>query len=287
VFRGRDVVRDGLLTGEALRSSAWQRLFRGIYADADLPPSFGLRVRGARLLAPPTAVFSGRTAAYLHGATALVELRTPVELSLPAGTQFGPVQGLRIRRVQLADTDLTWLGRFRLTTGLRTALDIARQEPLTESVAALDLLLRRAIVGRGELDEAAERSVARRGARRAQRAVALADPRAESQPESRLRVLMALAGLSAVPQFTVRDVDGNFVARVDLAFPGARIAVEYDGAWHAERGQFAKDRRRLNDLVAAGWTVLHVTAADLREHEALIARLVTLLRARDCGEFVV
>ena len=117
VFRGRDVLRDGLLTRDALRSSAWQRLFRGVYADAELPPSFGLRVRGARLLAPVTAVFSGRTAAYLHGATRLVDLRMPVELSVPAGTQFGPVQD-RFRRVQLPDTDVSQVGRFRLTTGL-------------------------------------------------------------------------------------------------------------------------------------------------------------------------
>lgn len=283
VFRGRDVVRAGLLTSEALRSAAWQRLFRGIYADADLPLSFGLRIRGARLLAPPVAAFSGRTAAYLLGATALVDLATPVEVSVPAGMHFGPVTGLRIRRVPLSDTDLTNLGRFRHTTGLRTALDIACQEPLIEAVPALDLLLGRAIVGRGELAGAAGHVVGRRGARRALQAVALADPRAGSQPESRLRVLLALAGLAAVPQFTVRDAQGNFVARVDLAFPEARIAVEYDGAWHAAPGQFAKDRRRLNQLVAAGWTVVHVTAVDLRNPDGLLTHIRALLARANVG----
>ena len=83
---------------------------------------------------------------------------------------------------------------------------------------------------------------------------------------------------------TVRAANGDFVARVDLAFPDQRVAIEYDGAWHAEPGQFAKDRRRLNALVAAGWTVLHVTAADLPDLDALITRLRTLLAARDSGE---
>jgi hypothetical protein len=41
------------------------------------------------------------------------------------------------------------------------------------------------------------------------------------------------------------------------------VAVEYDGAWHGRPGQLAHDRRRLNALVAVGWTVLHVTAADM------------------------
>jgi very-short-patch-repair endonuclease len=74
------------------------------------------------------------------------------------------------------------------------------------------------------------------------------------------------------------------VARVDLAFPEHRVAVEYDGAWHAERGQFAKDRRRLNRLVAAGWTVLHVTAADMRDPEALVSRIRTMLAAATSGK---
>ena len=284
MFRSRDVLRDGLLTRDALRSSAWRRLFRGVYADAELPESYGVRVRGARLLVPADAVFSGRTAAYLHGAAELADLRTPVEVSVPAATQFGPVQGMRIRRVDLPDVDVTHAGRFALTTGLRTALDIARLELLTDAVPALDVLLAKGIVGHRDLKVAGARLAGGRGAARGRRAVGLADPRAGSQPESRLRVLLALAGLVAVPQVTVRAANGDFVARVDLAFPDQRVAIEYDGAWHAEPGQFAKDRRRLNALVAAGWTVLHVTAADLRNLDVLITRLRTLLAARDSGE---
>jgi G:T-mismatch repair DNA endonuclease (very short patch repair protein) len=169
---------------------------------------------------------------------------------------------------------------------LRTALDIACQEPLMEAVPALDVLLGRAIVGRSELSEAAALLAGRRGGRRAQRAVALADPRAGSQPESRVRVLLTLAGLTPVPQFTVLDAEGGFVARVDLAFPEARIAIEYDGAWHAAPGQFARDRRRLNRLVAAGWTVVHVTAADLRRPDGLLTQVRALLARASVGNTV-
>jgi very-short-patch-repair endonuclease len=82
-----------------------------------------------------------------------------------------------------------------------------------------------------------------------------------------------------VPQFRVFDAEG-FVARVDLAYPELRIAIEYDGLWHAERHAFLDDRRRLNRLVAAGWVVLHVTADDLRRPDVLVARLRTLRAAR-------
>ena len=283
VFRRRDALAAGLLTPSELRSSAWRRLYRGVYVDANVPQTVGVRISGAALLIPASAVFSGRTAAYLHGATALAEVGDPVEVSVPSGVRFGPVGGIRVRQVGLSPEDVDIIGQRRCTSARRTALDIARADPLAEAVVASDVLLARAIVGRSELKEACAQLVGR-GARRAQQAVALADPRAESPPESRLRVLLALAGLAAVPQYNVRDEVGNLLARVDLAFPGCKVAIEYDGAWHAEDGQFAKDRRRLNRLVAAGWVVLHVTAADLRDPDSLMARVRALVRERNFGE---
>ena len=284
VFRKRDVVPHGLLTAEELRSSAWRRLYRGIYSDSSLPDTFGLRIRGARMLIPSSAVFAGRTAAFLHGARALVDPGMPVEVAVSPGVRFGPVTGLRIRQAAMSLHDVDAVAGWRCTTGVRTALDIARWEPLMDAVVALDVLLARSVVSRGELQEAVTALGSRRGARLARKAVDLADHRAESPPESRLRVLLVLAGLVPVPQFTVRDAEGNAVARVDLAFPEYRVAVEYDGAWHAAPGQFAKDRHRLNQLVAAGWTVLHVTAAEMRDPDALIARLRALLAGRTFGE---
>jgi very-short-patch-repair endonuclease len=54
-------------------------------------------------------------------------------------------------------------------------------------------------------------------------------------------------------------------------------SVEYDGAWHAEPGQFARDRERLNRLQAAGWRVVFVTAADLYRPGDLVARIAAAL----------
>jgi very-short-patch-repair endonuclease len=88
---------------------------------------------------------------------------------------------------------------------------------------------------------------------------------------------MMRGGLPApVPQFSVR-INGRFLARVDFACPERKVAVEYDGMWHADAGQFARDRQRLNRLHAAGWRVVFVTAADLRDPARLIAQISTAL----------
>jgi very-short-patch-repair endonuclease len=270
-------VSKGLLTPGSIRSSAWRQLYRGVYADSDVPDTFRLRITGAVLLVPPTAAFSGRAAAYLHGAEELADLTMPVEVTVPTGVRFGPVTGLRVRRADLASADVTTVRRRRCTTGLATAVGIARNETVPASVVALDILLRRGITDRRQLENAVAALGSARGARRAQRATELADPRAESQPESTVRVLLALAGIETVPQFTVRDGAGRFIARVDLALPELRVAIEYDGVWHGAPGQLARDRRRLNDLTAAGWKILFITAADMHDPVALVAKVRAFL----------
>jgi very-short-patch-repair endonuclease len=82
-----------------------------------------------------------------------------------------------------------------------------------------------------------------------------------------------------VAQHRVRDDAGRVLARVDFAWPDRRVAVEYEGRWHGEPQQVARDRARLNRLTAAGWRVVFVTAEDLREPDRLIARLSAVLAA--------
>ncbi|MFU8873743.1 endonuclease domain-containing protein [Micromonospora sp. SL4-19] len=97
------------------------------------------------------------------------------------------------------------------------------------------------------------------------RVASLADAGAESPQESRLRVRLVLAGLPAPVTQYVLERDGRFVARLDLAWPAWKIAVEYDGLWHHDPDQFHRDRQRLNQLVGADWIVLRLTAKRFKE----------------------
>ena len=80
-----------------------------------------------------------------------------------------------------------------------------------------------------------------------------------------------------MPQHEVRD-DGAFVARLDLAWPDRRVAVEYDGAHHRDPRQHSLDLARHNRLRALGWTVLQVDARVLARPQELFRQLAGLLR---------
>ncbi|MCA0145198.1 endonuclease domain-containing protein [Blastococcus sp. LR1] len=276
VFRGSAMVARGHLTPRELRSSAWTRVFRDVYACTSVDLTHGLRARAAATLVVPGAVVSGASAAALWGVD-VADRADDVELTVPPGANVCRVPGIRVRRRELGDGAVVRRSGVCVTSGETTAVDLARHGTLEEAVIRIDRLVRaraasltgvRALAG----------SATGRGCRQARRAAELADGLAESPQETRLRLLLHASVLPRpVAQHVVRDARG-FVARVDFGWPEARVAVEYEGLWHGETPQqVAADRRRLNRLTAAGWTVVFVTAADLHRPAELIARIVAAL----------
>nr|WP_204331571.1 DUF559 domain-containing protein [Geodermatophilus sabuli] len=271
LFRGSRAVAAGTLTRAQLRSSAWARLFPDVYACTSLPVTHLTRTLAVTRVLLPGAVASGRSAAVVWGVD-LVGPEDDVECTLPRGCRAGAAAGVRGNRRELAFDDVTVHRGVPVTTPLRTALDLGRIRPADEAVVALDRFLRAGAVSRADVWAAAV-GMTGRGCREVRAAVSRADGLAESPQETRLRLLLHRSGLPApVAQHVVRDERG-FVARVDFAWPAHRLAVEYEGAWHGERQQVAKDRQRLNRLTAAGWRVVFVTATDLRRPEQLVARI--------------
>lgn len=270
VFRGSVAVAEGAITTRQLRGSSVRRLFRDVYVPAGADVDHRVRCAGAALIAPPDAVISGRSAATLHGVP-LAEARDPVHVVIPEDSRFSSgTRRLAVRRAPVRRDECRPWREIWLATAQRTALDLVLARPLLDGVADLDQCLRAGLVDL----ELLRRDVAQRHDRGivvARQAVELADPRAESPPESRVRVLLVLGGLDPVPQYVVYGTRG-FVARVDLAFPAAKLAVEYDGAWHGDPLRVGPDRERLNRLRAAGWTVIFVTAGMLRDNPGSIVR---------------
>ncbi|MGF1663119.1 MAG: endonuclease domain-containing protein [Kineosporiaceae bacterium] len=280
VFLAAEALADGTLTPRQLRGGSWRRLLRGVYADLRLPVDHGLFCRGAMLVLPPGSVLSGRSAAWLWGGEYAAGPRDPVEACVPLGSGGRNRRGLVLRRVPVRAEHVTARDGLATMTPLRTAFEVGATHPVEVAVPVLDELLRLGVVDSGELPSFAASWAGRPGALRARRAFELADGGAESPPESLLRLALVRRGLSPHTQVRIRDPAGRVVARVDLGFPDERVAIEYDGSYHAEPGQFAQDRKRLNAIQAAGWIVVFVTAADLRDLDAVADKVVGLLARR-------
>ena len=73
------------------------------------------------------------------------------------------------------------------------------------------------------------------------------------------------------------------LARVDFAWPEERLAVEYEGAYHFDGIQIVRDDVRIAALEAAGWRVIRISAADLRDLEALVEKVRAALLLRPAG----
>lgn len=284
VFRGTEAVSHGLLTAHQLRSAAWLRVHHDTYADARLDRDHRLVCQAAGLWLPPHAAIAGPSAAFLHGVEHAASFADPVHVITAPPHRLPPRQGVRIHHTPVEPSEIVVRDGVRCTTPTRTAWDVATWLHTVPAVTIIDGLLRLNLVDQHDLLALVAARAGRRGATRAARAFDLADGRAESPPESQLRVRLVLAGVPRpVPQYVIPLPNGR-TYRVDLAWPEYRVAIEYDGQWHGSPEQFHADRRRLNQLVAAGWIVLHVTSQRLhRDFAGVLREVRAALRTRTRG----
>lgn len=254
-------------------------MFRDVYAVSDLPDTPELRARAAALLLPAGAAVSGGSAAYLLGLD-VGPVGGPLEVTVPRESTITCQPGLAVRRALLPAGDVTEVAGVPVTSPLRTAFDLGRRPGLVQAVVALDAFTHAGLVDLATLLPYAKAHTGWRGIRWLADRSNLVQPATESPMETRLRLVLVRAGLPhPVVQYEVRDAAGTFCGRVDLGYPQARLGVEYDGAWHAGQPAFVADRRRMNRLHHAGWTLLHFTADDVYRRPSTIASTIaTALR---------
>jgi len=156
-------------------------------------------------------------------------------------------------RQQLPDEDLTMIHGLVATTPARTWRDLAGVLDLPSLVAAGDSALR-AGTSLEELSDVIRRTSRSRHVRPARTAVPLLDARSRSRPESHLRVA---ASASDLPRFEVNAAisrsSGGWLAEPDLSLVSAKLALEYQGADHAEIKRMRRDLTRNTDMRREGW----------------------------------
>lgn len=255
-FRGSDAVADGLITPGVLRGPRFRRLFPDVYVDAGMEVDLALRARAAHLLVAGRGAVGGYAAAELLDASCGPD-DAPVDLVLPGGA-YRQHPGLVVHRGLLAPDEITTIEGVAVTDPIRTGYDLARAGPLGEAVVALDALSRVHRFPPSAVLDLRRRRLGARGSTQLAEAVRLADPRAQSPMESRIRLAIIVGGL---PVPVLQHPVGPFF--LDLAYPSIRLAIEYDGEAHRTQDRAMRDLARQAFLSDAGWKILRFTATQV------------------------
>lgn len=270
------------VTDAALQGRPWQPVLRGVWKHESVPDDRATRLSAARLVVPERGVFVNLTAAWLHGADVRRMGDLDVHVGFPPGRRIRAQRFLVVTQETLGADDVTMVDGLAVTTPTRTAFDGLRLLRGAERLVVADAMCHLGLTSVPELRAYFGSRGRLRNLRIGEQLVDLVEPLAESPMETRLRVALVDGGLPRpAVQYDVFAPSGGFVARLDLAYPVERAAVEFDGAWHWERRR--DDDRRRDRLRALGWDVLVFSAEDLRTPEVVAARVAAALRRRATG----
>ncbi|MGZ5417686.1 MAG: DUF559 domain-containing protein [Nocardioides sp.] len=269
----------------ALANREIRRVLTGVFVRAEVPDTNGLRALAAALVISPFAVACDRTAAWLHGVDVMdyreLDLLPPLETFVLRGHRRTNRRECRGGSRDLLPEDICVIEGVHATTPLRTALDLGCTLSRRRALAALDAFMRIHGITHADMRRLLPRYFRRRGVVQLRQLVPIADGRAESAGESWTRLEILDACLPAPePQHWVL-VDGRPTYRLDLAYPKARVAVEYDGReFHEADEQRAADDIRRRWLRDQGWTVIVVDKDSFTAEalEAWLGELRTALR---------
>ena len=273
-FRGSTAVRAGLITWDRLLGPDFLRLHADVYVGAATEIDTRVRVEALSEWSRGGGIVAGPLAALTFGAECPWD---DAEIVTAQHCRVTPTE-VTVRRADLPGAEIATRYGCRLTSPLRTAFDLARREPLVEAVAAVDSLAHVTRFTAQQLRSLADGHPRARGVLAVRRVIEVMDGRAESLPESRLRVGLVLRAVPpGVPQFPVTLLDGKG-ARLDLAWPHRRLALEFNGPDHRTITGQNRDAFRTGRLVDLGWEILPVTSAMVLDPAALDELAARVLR---------
>ena len=166
-----------------LRDGLVHRVLRGVYAASTATSSLGFRAAAVGLAMGRRGIVVDRTAAWVHGVPILEDHElVPLDVLVCEGSRTA--RGQR----HLAARDVELIGEVRLTTPLRTALDLGRLLAPGPALGAMDALLRGGTFTHTGLLAELARFSGQRGIGQLRTLVAQVDARSISRAESELRL---------------------------------------------------------------------------------------------------
>jgi very-short-patch-repair endonuclease len=226
---------------------------------------------------------SHSSAAELHGIDQIVPDRIHLTRSSEIKSAIKRNADLvQIHKTEILDQrDFTMVEGIPVTSVARTIIDLAEYLSPDSLSVVIDRALQEQRVCLEDLHECYERVGRWRGRKlfKPIKENLLYRPmhsKAESGLERRIEKIVQSPDLPAPkPQYPVR-ANGSYY-RLDFAYPKFKIAIEVDGfANHRERTSFVNDRRRINNLLVAGWKIIHFTS-ESNEFE-ILSTLKSLLK---------
>ncbi len=268
----------GLTTGQ-LRGPQFRSLGKGVHVSSAREPSALLNAEAALLPHPQPAYASHFTAARVFKMP--VPTHPDEHVSVRHADQRRRRHHVRCH-VAPPDARVITVRGIPLSPPEQIFVELAEYLPLVELVVVGDHIVRKKWSTPADLVAFCESSKDRH-ARRALRAARFVRSGVDSPMETRLRMLIVLAGL---PEPTVdlrlHDGNGDLRRRFDLAYPELRVVVEYDGRQHAsDPDQYDSDIYRREELDDAEWRIVVVTAKGIfQKPEETLARVAKVLRSR-------
>ncbi len=281
-----------------LASHQWVRVRNGAYVEAgawhalDLAAQHELRVRAVLLQSKTKLVASHSSAMPLYDGPTW-----GLGLDCVHGTRTDRKAGRREAGVQqhrgaICDGDVAERHGVSVMSATRVGLEITTVASTEAALVAVNHLLHAGFTTVEDMRKRYERGIVFwKGTLSTDLVLRLANAAVESVGESRFYYFCYANGLPApIPQYEVFDEAGQFIGRVDFAWPELGIFIEFDGKVKYEAllkpGQSASDvvvrekRREERIVEVTGWVCIRVTWADLENPEALLARIRRAMAGR-------
>ena len=262
-----------------LRGPSYRSLLHGVYVSSAVRDTPLLRAEAALHVHPAGAVATHFSSARILGAPVPAD---PLEhVTVSRAQDRRKRQGIRCHLASIAAAEIRVMRGVRVSCPERMFVELASLLGLVDLVAVGDWLVRNKHTTCRALADFCAGSQDQH-ARAAQRAASYVRDRVDSPMETRLRMLLVLAGLPEPEvNLQIRDGNGTILMRVDLSYPGVRLAIEYDGRHHVElEEQWDRDVERRDDLDDS-WRMLTVTSKGIYKHpERTVDRVWRALQRR-------
>jgi hypothetical protein len=252
----------------------YKQIYPGVYVPRSEEVSARQRAIAAWLWSRRRGVVAGPSAAATLG-TKWIDGDVPAELV--HGNRRAP-SGLRVHTDDLEPNEEVVVAGMRVTSPARTAFDMGRRiTGRTQAIQRLDALAHATCVTATDIHAVAAAHPGVRGLLRLRRVLPLMDAGAESPQETDARLALIDAGLPAPStQVVIRGRFGEFIARVDMAYEGVMVAIEYDGPQHWTDSTIRqRDIDKGVELDDLGWGVVRVGSNLLYHRRATYLHRVT------------